>query len=112
MSCFKKLQIYWPHSMPGEHETGSILIDMETISRIFRALVFGLIALTGLFMAVVFTFSTVIAVAILYAVARFRGRKFSVQEYWTVRQSGRKPIFSAGARTRESVTDIEARDVR
>ena len=85
---------------------------METISRIFRALAFGLIAMVGLFMALVFTFSTIIAVAILYAVARFRGRKFSVQEYWTARQSERKPVFSASTRARDGVTDIEARDVR
>ena len=85
---------------------------METISRIFRALAVGLIAMTGLVLAVAFTFSTIIAVAILYAVARFRGRKFSVQEYWTTRQSVRKPVFVAGARARDGITDIEARDVR
>lgn len=94
------------------HETGFILLFMETISRIFRALAVGLIAMTGLVLAVAFTFSTIIAVAILYAVARFRGRKFSVQEYWTTRQSVRKPVFVAGARARDGITDIEARDVR
>lgn len=85
---------------------------METLNRIFRTVFVGLIAMIGLFMALVFTFSTIIAVAILYLVARLRGRKFSVQEYWTARKAQHKPAFSAGTRTkRESVTDIEARDV-
>lgn len=85
---------------------------METLTRLFRAFFIGLIALTGLFMALIFTFSTIIAVAILYVVARFRGRTFSVQEYWTARQSHRKPVFTSGVPPRDGVTDLEARDIR
>lgn len=88
---------------------------METLTRLIRAFAFGLIAMIGLFMALVFTFSTIIAVAVLYVVARFRGRKFSVQEYWTTRRTQRKPVFPSGVRSgtrsRDGVTDVEARDI-
>lgn len=69
--------------------------------------------MVGLFMALVFTFSTIIAVAVLYLVARFRGRTFSVQEYWTARQRQRKTAFPTGIRrsARDDITDVEARDV-
>jgi hypothetical protein len=79
---------------------------METLNRIFRAAFVGLIAMIGLFMALVFTFSTIIAVAILYVVARFRGRKFSVQEYWTARQARHKPAFPSGMRPHRDIQSL------
>ncbi len=90
---------------------------IDFLSRLFRFVALGLVALIGLGMALIFTFSTIIAVAILFLVARVRGRTFSVQEYWTNRQARRKPIFPKGSpgydgSSKENVTDVEARDVR
>lgn len=97
---------------------------MEFLNRLIRAVAFGLIALIGLGMALIFTFSTLIAVGILFLAAKLRGKRFSVQEYWTSRQASRKPIFTKGGsggnttggttqptRSRDNVTDVEARDV-
>ena len=95
---------------------------IDFIGRLFRFVALALVALIGLGMALIFTFSTIIAVAILFLVARLRGQRFSVQEYWTNRKAQRKPIFTEGnaasserahdSRTRENVTDVEARDIR
>jgi hypothetical protein len=90
---------------------------IDFIGRLFRFVALALVALIGLGMALIFTFSTIIAVAILFLVARLRGQRFSVQEYWTNRKAQRKPIFTKGnaassERTRENVTDVEARDIR
>jgi len=98
---------------------------IESLGRLLRFVALGLVALIGLGMALIFTFSTIIAVGILYLVARLRGRKFSVQEYWTNRQAQRKPIFPKGnmgggtdgrmgasSHSKDNVTDVEARDVR
>lgn len=84
----------------------------ETLSRIFRAILIGLIALISIGMALIFTISTIIAVVILFVAMRLRGQKFSVQEYWTTRQSKRKPIFGKGLGDNQRVTDIEARDIQ
>lgn len=99
------------------------------IGRILRYVAFAIVAFIGLGMALIFTFSTIIAVAILFLVARLRGQRFLVQEYWTNRKAQRKPIFTKGnaaftngsnvssdrtheSRKRENVTDVEARDIR
>jgi hypothetical protein len=95
---------------------------MEFLNRLVRAVAFGLVALIGLGMALIFTFSTLIAVGILFIAAKLRGKRFSVQEYWTSRQASRKPIFTRGnsgpnsnttqsSYSRDNVTDVEARDV-
>jgi hypothetical protein len=93
---------------------------IDFIGRLLRFVALALVALIGLGMALIFTFSTIIAVAILFLVARLRGQRFSVQEYWTNRQAQRKPVFSKGnsgnstfsSQPRDNVTDVEARDVR
>lgn len=90
---------------------------MDFITRILRIIAFAVVALIGLGMALIFTFSTLIAVGILFLVAKLRGQRFSVQEYWTSRQARRKPIFAKGnfgqqTHPRDNVTDVEARDVR
>ena len=93
---------------------------MEFLKRLVQIVAFGLVALIGLGMALIFTFSTLIAVGILFVAAKLRGKRFSVQEYWTSRQARRKPIFTKGstggstgpsAPSRDNVTDVEARDV-
>ncbi len=90
---------------------------IDLFKRLIRVLAFALVALIGLGMALIFTFSTLIAVGILFLAAKLRGQRFSVQEYWTNRQSRRKPIFSKGNQgqqhySRDNVTDVQARDVR
>ncbi|MCD8504152.1 MAG: hypothetical protein LRY53_11805 [Burkholderiaceae bacterium] len=90
---------------------------MDLLNRLVRVIAFALVALIGLGMALIFTFSTLIAVGILFVAAKLRGQRFSVQEYWTSRQSRRKPIFTKGGFAqqnypRDNVTDVEARDVR
>ena len=85
---------------------------IETLTRILRAMALVLVALISIGMALIFTISTLIAVVILFVAMRLRGQKFSVQEYWTTRQSKRKPIFAKGLGDNQRVSDIEARDVR
>lgn len=90
---------------------------MELLNRLIRVVAFALVALIGLGMALIFTFSTLIAVGILFVAAKLRGQRFSVQEYWTSRQSRRKPIFTKGSfgqqpPSRDNVTDVEVRDIR
>ena len=90
---------------------------IEFLNRLVRIVAFALVALIGLGMALIFTFSTLIAVTILFVAAKLRGQRFSVQEYWTNRQSRRKPIFPKGnfgqqSYTRDNVTDVQARDIR
>lgn len=84
----------------------------DFISRFLKAVAFGLLALIGLAMALIFTFSTLIAIVILFVAAKLRGQRFSPQEYWTSRQSSRKPIFPKGNLSRRDVTDVDAREVR
>jgi hypothetical protein len=85
---------------------------IEMLSRILRTIAFVLVALISLGMALIFTISTLVAVIILFVAMRLRGQKFSVQEYWTTRQSKRKPIFGKGVGASQQVSDIDARDVR
>ena len=85
---------------------------IETLTRILRAMALVLVALISIGMALIFTVSTLIAVVILFIAMRLRGQKFSVQEYWTNRQSKRKPIFTKGLGDNQRVSDVEARDVR
>lgn len=87
---------------------------MDTLTRLIRALIFGIIAIIGIIMAVVFTLSTIVALMILYVTAKFRARPFNAQEYWTTRQSKRNPVFQKGIRARSSrddITDVQARDI-
>ena len=50
----------------------------EFISRLLRTIVIAVLALVGMGMALIFMFSTAIAVGVLYVVARLRGRPFGV----------------------------------
>jgi hypothetical protein len=85
---------------------------INTLTRILRAMALVLVALISIGMALIFTITTLIAVVILFVAMRLRGQKFSVQEYWTARQSKRKPIFGKGLGGTQNVSDVEARDVR
>ena len=69
--------------------------------RFLRAVLFAALALIGMAMALVFMLSTAIAVAILYVVAKVRGKPFGVRAYWSQRQGARpNPFQSAAARSR------------
>ena len=49
------------------------------LQRLVRLVAFVFLALIGMFMAVVFVASTIVAVAILVVVARLRGKTFSAK---------------------------------
>jgi uncharacterized membrane-anchored protein len=81
------------------------------LKRLLGVIAFVLVALISLGMGLIFMFSTLIAMAILFLAAKLRGQRFSVQEYWTTRQSRRKPLFAKGNISRDNVTDVQARDI-
>lgn len=71
-------------------------------------------------MALVFMITTLIAMGILYIVARLGGRPFSARNYWSERRrhrayQGFKPNYSRQQATTKSkdndVTDIEMREI-
>lgn len=85
--------------------------------RFLRAVLFAALALIGMAIALVFMLSTAIAVAILYVVAKVRGKPFGVRDYWSQRQGARpNPFQSAAAPFAQArggdVIDVEAREVR
>jgi hypothetical protein len=84
------------------------------IQRLLRLVAFVFVALVGMFMALIFVASTIVAVAILVVVARLRGKTFSAKEYWQARSARRKPILKSGSfstKNSADVTDVKARDI-
>ena len=84
------------------------------LQRLVRLVAFVFFALIGLFMAVVFVASTIVAVTILTIVARLRGQTFSAKDYWMARSARRKPILKSGSfstKNTADVTDVKARDI-
>ena len=84
------------------------------LQRLVRLVAFVFLALIGMFMAVVFVASTIVAVAILVVVARLRGKTFSAKEYWMARSARRKPILKSGSFSTNisaDVSDVKARDI-
>jgi hypothetical protein len=84
------------------------------IQRLLKLVAFVFVALVGMFMALIFVASTIVAVAILVVVARLRGKSFSAKEYWMTRNARRKPILKNGpfsTKNSEDVTDVKARDI-
>lgn len=89
---------------------------MTLLSQLFRLFVFLALGMLGMIMATVFMVSTALAMAILYVVARLRGRPFGVRAYWAQRQTG---PFGKGAAQPGSrryyqdadVIDVEAREI-
>ncbi|KOF53742.1 hypothetical protein AD428_11670 [Achromobacter sp. DMS1] len=88
----------------------------DTLFRFFRAVAFAVLGLIGMAMALVFMLSTAIAVAILYVVAKVRGKPFGVRAYWSQRQGARSGPFQAASAPftppRGDVIDVEALEVR
>jgi hypothetical protein len=84
------------------------------IQRLLRLVAFVFVAVVGMFMALIFVASTIVAVAILVVVARLRGKTFSAKEYWMARSARRKPILKSGpfsTKNSDDVTDVKARDI-
>lgn len=90
---------------------------MNIIQQALRAALFLILAFFGLIMAMVFMASTLLAIAVLYIVARLQGRPFGVKAYWAERRrapmSARPGAWSRGERTQRphDVTDIEMREI-
>lgn len=93
---------------------------MQTITQILRTLLFAALTILGMVMALVFMITTLIAMGILYIVARLGGRPFSARHYWSERRrhrayQGFKPNYSRQKVTSKpkdhDVTDIEMREI-
>lgn len=82
---------------------------MNTFNQIIRGILFLVLAIFGMIAATVFMASTAIAVAILYVVARIKGRPFGVKAYWEER---RRPYQPRAAFRTKDVTDIEMREIQ
>lgn len=85
---------------------------IELLRRIIRFAVVVMVGLIGLVMALVLTFSTLLAIAFLLVVSRLRGKPFQVKEYWMASRSGRKPMPTQGSLSSKDITDVESRDIR
>ena len=81
---------------------------MNTFNQIIRGILFFVLALFGMAMAVIFMISTAIAVAILYVVARIKGRPFGVKAYWEER---RRPSPAKNVFKNKDITDVEMREI-
>ena len=86
---------------------------MNTLNQILRGALFLVLAVFGMAMAFIFMVSSVIAIAILYVVARIKGRPFGVKAYW---QQRRRPTMGSGGHSggfsTRDVTDVEMREIR
>jgi len=87
---------------------GVYVNKMNTFNQIIRGVLFFVLAIFGMIMAFVFMVSTAIAVAILYVVARVKGRPFGVRAYWEER---RRPAGGKAAFNTKDVTDVEMREI-
>ena len=81
---------------------------MNTFNQILRGALFFVLALFGAAMAFIFMVSTVLAVGILYVVARIKGRPFGVRAYWDQRQ---KPATAGSTFNKKDVVDVEMREI-
>lgn len=85
---------------------------IELLRRIIRFVVVIFVGLVGLIMALVLTFSTIIAIIFLLAISLLRGKPFEAREYWMARRSGRKSTSTQGSLSSKDVTDVDSRDIR
>jgi len=81
---------------------------MNTFNQIIRGILFFFLAIFSIVAAAIFMVSTAIAVAILYVVARIKGRPFGVKAYWEER---RRPYQARPAFRNKDVTDVEVREI-
>jgi len=85
---------------------------IELLRRIIRFAVVIVVAFIGLVMALILTFSTIIAIIFLLVISRLRGKPFAVKEYWMSRKTSRKSTSAQGSLNPKDVTDVESRDIR
>ena len=85
---------------------------IELLRRIIRFAVVIVVAFIGLVMALILTFSTIIAIVFLLVISRLRGKPFKVKEYWMARRTGPKSTSTQGSLSSKDVTDVESRDIR
>jgi 5-bromo-4-chloroindolyl phosphate hydrolysis protein len=85
---------------------------IELLRRIIRFAVVIVVAFIGLVMALILTFSTIIAIVFLLVISRLRGKPFEIKEYWMARRTGRKSTSTQGSLSSKDVTDVESRDIR
>ncbi|HLU00110.1 MAG TPA: hypothetical protein VKZ70_10260 [Burkholderiaceae bacterium] len=81
---------------------------MNTFNQIIRGILFFFLAIFSIVAAAIFMVSTAIAVAILYVVARIKGRPFGVKAYWEER---RRPYQARPTFRNKDVTDVEVREI-
>ncbi|HEY0295437.1 MAG TPA: hypothetical protein VGC69_08925 [Bordetella sp.] len=90
----------------------------DFLPRLLRNVFIALIALIGMFMALIFMVSTAVAVGLLYIAAKLRGKPFGMRAYWQRRQAqhpGVPPFAAPGqpyAKAATDVIDVEAREIR
>lgn len=81
---------------------------MNPIAQIFRGILLVMLALAGFAMLMIFMVSTVIALGVLYIVARVRGRPFAPAEFWRARRNQMPWQFQNGRWQRPSAASSEA----
>jgi len=84
---------------------------MDTLKQILRGALFFLLAIFGMTMAFIFMISSAFAVAVLYVVARIKGRPFGAKAYWTQRHRPRQPRGFAARENIGSVIDVKMREL-
>lgn len=88
---------------------------MTTVTQILRFILLLIVGLFGMAMALVFMVSTAIAIGILYASAKIRGRPFGVRSYWGQRRQYRGPGSPASRPSRSrndpDIIDAEVREL-
>jgi len=88
---------------------------MSILAQCLRGLLFFILTLFGMVMALIVMACSVLAVCVLYVLARIQGRPFGgVRTYWTSRRP--QPFFAARASARsrpmsKDVMDVEMREV-
>lgn len=81
---------------------------IDTFKQLLRGALFFLLAIVGMTMAFIFMISSAIAIAILYVVARIKGRPFGIKAYWAQRRKAPMPKNSF---KNNDVMDIEMREL-
>lgn len=81
---------------------------MNIFNQILRGVLFFVLAIFGMAMAFIFMLSTAIAMSVLYAVARIKGRPFGVRAYWEARN---KSTPAKNTFKNKDVVDVEMREI-
>lgn len=90
---------------------------MKFFQQALRAALFMVLAFFGLIMALIFMASTILAIGVLYIVARLQGRPFGVKAYWDQRRrrhthaNGNNWPRPGNGGSKQDVIDIEMREI-